>query len=647
MVRKMCQVTAAACLHALTTAVRRALCISDVGDVGDVLTWVTCVVLTWVTCVVLTWVTCVVLTVRRCRVKAAQQRRSQGHTIIRDGGDVASCDGGGVTSAAASAGADVGNAGVSRAVAAGNPADVGGAGACVLDATDGAAACCDGGGVTSSAASAGAFKFDDAGVSRAVLVQVLLLISSPTRVSPSPSLVTMSSLGSMSTSTSVSAGFSDPSCSSSSSAGACSSNPEEYTLLHYCYTGELEVGGVLHYCYTGELEVGGVLHYCYTGELEVREASVERLLSTAHQLLLGEVVSVCCGFLASQLHPTNCIGIQLFAESQSCSDLQLAAQKYTAEHFSEVCTQQEFLQLRLPELLQLLSSDDLNVSSVQTILQAVVSWLEHDLAGREEHSSTVLGLVRLPLLPPHHLSHSVHLNPLFGADLRCLRLLVEAFQHHLKVPLSPDAPEEALTRTRPRKSTVGLLYLVGGMDASKLPVEGNTHVLPHLRGTPMSSPRSSLGVGVVGGKLYAVGGRDGSSCLRSVECYDPHTNRWTPCARMHQRRGGVGVGVLGGHLYAVGGHDAPASSPTVTRLQCVERYDPATDTWTLLPGGLPVGCDSVSVCQLGEQLVCVGGYTGTSYLTTTHAYQPYTNTWVQLASLPAGRAGACTVVIQQ
>ena len=72
-------------------------------------------------------------------------------------------------------------------------------------------------------------------------------------------------------------------------------------------------------------------------------------------------------------------------------------------------------------------------------------------------------------------------------------------------------------------------------------------------------------------RLYAVGGRDGSSCLRSVERYDPHTNRWTPCAPLNRRRGGVGLGVLNGHLYAVGGHDAPASSPTVNRLDCVER----------------------------------------------------------------------------
>lgn len=72
-------------------------------------------------------------------------------------------------------------------------------------------------------------------------------------------------------------------------------------------------------------------------------------------------------------------------------------------------------------------------------------------------------------------------------------------------------------------------------------------------------------------RLYAVGGRDGSSSLRSVECYDPHTNKWTNCAPMNKRRGGVGVGVMNGYLYALGGHDVPASHPSASRFDCVER----------------------------------------------------------------------------
>lgn len=74
-------------------------------------------------------------------------------------------------------------------------------------------------------------------------------------------------------------------------------------------------------------------------------------------------------------------------------------------------------------------------------------------------------------------------------------------------------------------------------------------------------------------RLYAVGGRDGKSSLRSVECFDPHTNRWTLCASMSKRRGGVGVAVSNGFLYAVGGYDTPASSATSSRFDSVERLE--------------------------------------------------------------------------
>lgn len=42
------------------------------------------------------------------------------------------------------------------------------------------------------------------------------------------------------------------------------------------------------------------------------------------------------------------------------------------------------------------------------------------------------------------------------------------------------------------------------------------------------------------------------------------------------------VAVANGFLYAMGGHDCPASNPMVCRTETVERYDPATDTWTLV-----------------------------------------------------------------
>ena len=56
---------------------------------------------------------------------------------------------------------------------------------------------------------------------------------------------------------------------------------------------------------------------------------------------------------------------------------------------------------------------------------------------------------------------------------------------------------------------------------------------------PMTTPRSTVGVSVLDNKLYAVGGRDGSSCLSSVEVYDPHINKWSLASPMIKRRGGM------------------------------------------------------------------------------------------------------------
>ena len=174
------------------------------------------------------------------------------------------------------------------------------------------------------------------------------------------------------------------------------------------------------------------------------------------------------------------------------------------------------------------------------------------------------------------------------------------------------------------------------------------------------------------GRLFAVGGRDGSSCLRTVECYDPHTNRWTLVAPMSKRRGGVGVAVAHGYLYAFGGHDAPASNPSASRFDCVERYktlfnisflknccskpsfkwfgnfffsrflihdcfmykygryDPTTDTWTNVTI-MSTGRDAMGVAFMGDRLLVVGGYDGQSYLSLVEAYDPLNNEWLQVS----------------
>lgn len=62
------------------------------------------------------------------------------------------------------------------------------------------------------------------------------------------------------------------------------------------------------------------------------------------------------------------------------------------------------------------------------------------------------------------LADHVENNVLFKHDVDCQELIMEALKYHL-------LPERRLTmqscRTKPRKSTVGVLYAVGGMDCTK------------------------------------------------------------------------------------------------------------------------------------------------------------------------------------
>ncbi|XP_076203122.1 kelch-like protein 4 isoform X2 [Aptenodytes patagonicus] len=406
-----------------------------------------------------------------------------------------------------------------------------------------------------------------------------------------------------------------------------------------------------------------LVRYAYTGILELKEDTIESLLAAACLLQLSQVIEVCCNFLMKQLHPSNCLGIRSFGDAQGCTELLKVAHTYTMEHFTEVIKNQEFLLLPANEIAKLLSSDDINVPDEEAIFQALMMWVRHDLQNRQRDLGMLLSYIRLPLLPPQLLA-DLENSPMFADDLECQKLLMEAMKYHL---LPERRSMMQSPRTKPRKSTVGALYAVGGMDATKgvAMLEGPMYAVgghdgwsylntverwdPQARQwnyvASMSTPRSTVGVAALNSKLYAVGGRDGSSCLKSMECFDPHTNKWSICASMSKRRGGVGVATYNGFLYAVGGHDAPASNHCSRLSDCVERYDPKTDAWTTV-APLSVPRDAVGICPLGDRLYAVGGYDGHTYLDTVESYDAQNNEWTEEVPVNIGRAGACVVVVK-
>jgi N-acetylneuraminic acid mutarotase len=100
------------------------------------------------------------------------------------------------------------------------------------------------------------------------------------------------------------------------------------------------------------------------------------------------------------------------------------------------------------------------------------------------------------------------------------------------------------------------------------------------RGPDMPSARQHIAGGSVGGRFYVIGGRDErTDALRTVESFDPATNRWSQAGtwklldRMRTPRHGFGAAVANDRIYAFGG--SPCARFAATNLGESYRVPPA------------------------------------------------------------------------
>ncbi|CAI4233035.1 unnamed protein product [Auanema sp. JU1783] len=385
-----------------------------------------------------------------------------------------------------------------------------------------------------------------------------------------------------------------------------------------------------------------LINFCYTGEIKITEENVQSLLPSACLLQLNEVQVVCCEFLKKQLDASNCLGIRAFADTHSCRELLRSANRFTLQNFLEVMSTEEFLLLPLEQLIEIISSEELNVKSEEQVFAAVIKWVRYDLHERRKYLSKILQHVRLPLCPAKFLVSVVSEEPLVKSDAFS-RDLVDEAKNYLLLPterVNMQGP-----RTRPRKPVHygEVLFAVGGwcsgdaiasveqLDPSKpMPVWKTV--------SPMSKRRCGVGVAVVDDLVYAVGGHDGQSYLNSVERYDPVTNQWLcDVAPTSTCRTSVGVAVLEGYLYAVGGQDGKSC------LNVVERYNARRDEWESVAamGSRRLG---VSVSVLNGCLYAVGGSDGQTPLNTVERYDPRVGRWEQVGSMLTRRKHLGTAV---
>ncbi|CAH8490674.1 unnamed protein product [Dicrocoelium dendriticum] len=428
-----------------------------------------------------------------------------------------------------------------------------------------------------------------------------------------------------------------------------------------------------------------LIDFIYTGEILVTEDTVQSLLPAANLLQLGNVRAACCEFLQSQLHPSNCLGIQRFADLHDCPDLLAYSRRFTEQHFGELLQQDdEFLALTADQLEQLISSDQLAVSEDQ-VFEAVLRWIAHDSDTRQRSARRLCGHVRFALFPRDYLVRLSQSEVFLTANPWCKDYLIEALSYHL---LSWEQKLRVTSeRARPR-TPIGLpkvLIVIGGQAPKAIrsvemyefrtglwrSSDTDSHLTsvaqasesaqstagsgsPSPSMSPTTSARVSVtgscnssaavvdlpsrrcrcGVAVVGGLVYIVGGFNGALRVRSVEIYDPIRNIWHSGPNMECRRATLGVAVLNGHIYAVGGFDGNSG------LNSVEVFDMWSGNWRFI-ASMSCRRSSVGAGALDGRIYAVGGYDGVARrcLSSVECYDPVTNMWTPVADMTCRSLG--------
>jgi N-acetylneuraminic acid mutarotase len=180
---------------------------------------------------------------------------------------------------------------------------------------------------------------------------------------------------------------------------------------------------------------------------------------------------------------------------------------------------------------------------------------------------------------------------------------------------------------------------------------------------PLPGKRGSAIAAEVGGKIYVIGGAatmEGSKdpfftafgparVLGTNEVYDPATNKWESRNPMSVPRNHAFSGVVNGKIYVIGGRTGHGFILSATNTNVVEEYDPVSNMWSIPKERMPTARSGGASGSDGRRIYVAGGEVTTTALVGAYravqAYDPATNSWTALPSMPMPRHGVAGAVI--
>jgi N-acetylneuraminic acid mutarotase len=180
---------------------------------------------------------------------------------------------------------------------------------------------------------------------------------------------------------------------------------------------------------------------------------------------------------------------------------------------------------------------------------------------------------------------------------------------------------------------------------------------------PMPGKRCAAIAEEVGGKIYVIGGaaimeNSGETALFSNrparvvgtnQVYDPATNAWANLSPMPTTRNHAFSGAVNGKIYVIGGRQGSGHITVSSNTDVVEEYDPARDLWGAVKTPMPTPRSGGGSATHNGRIFVAGGEYQSDRLHASYraleAYDPAANRWIILPSMPSARHGVAGAFI--
>ncbi len=169
---------------------------------------------------------------------------------------------------------------------------------------------------------------------------------------------------------------------------------------------------------------------------------------------------------------------------------------------------------------------------------------------------------------------------------------------------------------------------------------------------PEARRRGGGGLVVHDGAFYLVGGLTrghNGGFVPWLDRFDPATGTWTALPDAPRPRDHFQAAVLDGRLYAAGGRTSSHETGEVDTLSvaAVDVYDIAAGSWSTLDTPLPTPRSGTTTVAFADRILVIGGESGKQTLAhdEVEAWHPATAQWETLPPLPVGRHGTQAAVL--